>query len=43
MAGKVAIITGGGSGICRAAAFSLLKRGYRVALAMVVWAVMLVR
>jgi NAD(P)-dependent dehydrogenase (short-subunit alcohol dehydrogenase family) len=30
--GKVAIITGGGSGIGRAAVVSLLKRGYRVAL-----------
>ena len=32
MASKVAIITGGGSGIGRAAALSLMKRGYQVAL-----------
>src|SRR4051812_7851751 len=31
--GKVAIITGAGSGIGRASAFALAKRGYRVVLA----------
>ena len=33
MSGKIAVVTGAGSGIGRASALALLKNGYKVALA----------